>query len=259
MCPCGKPAPAAYLCAACVAQLRRDLHTIAARWTDTLDVLARRTAFGGGAKGKNAEVSLPLDVHASAVRADAREKVMAWLQWLAGGVVPDAVRQPAGGVVVRADTVPLACEWLSVYLSGALLQPDVVQMAAQLGEVARKLHRLVDRPEAPTYLGRHACGADVWAKRHRSYQVCAGCDETIDLEALRSETTERARAVWATVSTIVRAASLYGVHITQQQISRWYREGALQSSYADDGRTLTFNVGRVVDLARLAEQRRAAV
>lgn len=249
-CPCGHPAKTAYLCRVCSGKLGRDLATIASLWRESAVTLTRTDKVGAGSAGASASRShpLPVNMHASEVRDVVSNTVTTWLRDMAGDDIPDGVR-----------SIPQACSWLRAELASIVLHPQSPVMSEEIEYAARIIERLVDRPEAPVYLGMHECGSDVWARSHEDYKTC-DCGLILDLEEMREAGRQRGRDEYATAATICGAARLYGVRITRQQISRWYRDGNLEGSHRkrDDGRVMEYRVGKVIDLAMAVEARRTA-
>ena len=242
-CPCGHPSKAAFICKPCTAQLGRDLDTIASLWPESAVTLTRTDKVGAGSAGASASPShpLPVNMRASEVRDEVANTIGTWVRIMAGDSTPNDVR-----------TIPQACAWLKKDLPTIILRPESTDMLDQIWRLADKITRLIDRPEAPTYLGTHACGADIWAKSHQTDEKCRGCPAVLDLEAIRSSAAERAWVQWATSRTICDSARMLGVPIHKMMISRWYRSGRLDGAHrlSDDGKTLEFLVGAVVNLAR---------
>ena len=245
-CPCGHPSKAAFICKPCTAQLGRDLDTIASLWPESAVTLTRTDKVGAGSAGASASPShpLPVNMRASEVRDEVANTIGTWVRIMAGDSTPNDVR-----------TIPQACAWLKKDLPTIILRPESTDMLDQIWRLADKITRLIDRPEAPTYLGTHACGADIWAKSHQTDEKCRGCPAVLDLEAIRADGRLQARKKYATSGEIVGAARMLGIHITRQQISRWYIDGLIEWEKADDGRTLRYLVGDVVDQAEALRDR----
>lgn len=245
-CPCGTDTTTGWVCRVCVGRLRRDMERLAELWPETVTVLARQTATGSGAKvsttGK--ERPLPFDDNASEVRWLVENTITTWTRDLAGDQTPDGVHD-----------VPSACLWLAhsaQRVAGTQEGPDALD---ELRDALRQVVRLVDRPESPIYLGVHDCGSDVWAKSHRLYQMCAGCEVTLDLDALRAESFNRARDTFAPARVIVDTAKMYGVRISKQQISRWAAHDEVRKV---ESKPTLYHVGECVMMASRETKRETA-
>lgn len=245
---CDKPSPSAYLCTKHVRHLERVLQDIGDLWPELHVTLTRQSVPTRPTEraGKSSTRGLPFDVGASETSDVVRSTVVSWLRDAAGDRIPEEVR-----------TIPQACRWMGTYVTALALLPQVGEMLDELASCRALVMRVVGNPVAPVYLGRHSCGEDVWAKAHRDWQTC-GCGEVLDVALMREEAADAARSRWATARTITEASAMYQVKITKQQISAWYKAGHLQMRWTDDGGTMTFNVGAVVDLA-LAAARRAEI
>lgn len=235
-CPCGTEVQSQYICKVCAGRLRRDLQRLADLWPDTENVLTRQTATGSGAKvsttGK--ERPLPFDANASEVRWLVENVVTTNLRDIAGDSIPDGVRD-----------VPTACVWLSQNAHKIAGVPQAPEALDELTDAYRQIVRLVDRPESPVYLGTHDCGADVWAKSHRTYMTC-DCGAVLDLDEIRSESYNRARDTFAPARVIVDSARMYGVQISKQMISRWAANDDVRKQ---DAKPTLYHVGECVMMA----------
>lgn len=140
-CPCGKPAPDAFLCRTCSGKLERALGDLPALIADLDITLTRQAVIGahsdGGKPAKKDAQPLPFHKKAGDVKADLRHTLVSAIRHL---------MEARGITEGPADNELAMVGWLLRYHDSIRLDPDGPNIAAAVHEITDRVWQVVDLP-----------------------------------------------------------------------------------------------------------------
>lgn len=257
---CGRPATE-MLCSGCTAELVTALRELATGGKDMRgrirqgllddlnDAVTRQTRAGNGsAKRASDEQPLPFGVQASALMWDAKNTVGTWARDLA-----------ESNPHLRPDysTVSQAAAWMGRFPALLAMHPAAQEMHDEIGDLERRVRRMVDRAPDKRYLG--LCGAvlegvkckdSLFAAIYQESVSCRTCGTEHDAYARWAQVQDRVRGYLATAAEIAELiAPMFGRRINVKTIRTWADRGHILTrgrSAEDEPMHL---VGEVLDVA----------
>lgn len=139
-CPCGKPAPDAFLCKACTEQLRRALGDLPALLED-LDITLARQGTGSHSEGKPTKKDAqPMSIHVGAaeVASDLRYKLATSVRYLT---------EQRGIVDLPADNPLSMAHWLLKHVDSIRLDPAGPDIASDIHAITSTIMDVIDLPK----------------------------------------------------------------------------------------------------------------
>jgi hypothetical protein len=261
---CGNPATGGYMCGVCLGRLDCDLAEVAELVADLGATITRQTRTGHRVGSRPAEVGLPFNDGAAAVRDDLRNVLSTWVRdlWESCGPwreVPTGDTGPDGTPVVGwvldpldlDDTLQEMAAWLRRHPSWIAEHPAAGELVDEIGDAVARVRRAVDLPPALVFCGPCPdCGTDLYARPDRVIVACRECGARHDVEALRAALLDAARKVTATAAEIARALpALLGRELSANTVRTWARAGKLTRRKPDERGRPRYLVGEVIDVA----------
>lgn len=210
-----------------VAHIRQALNTIRNCWDEMLPDSPRQVTTG--TIGRTDSKPLPIPVHTLDVRAQALARLASWCLL----VIEDQDLHPR---LDGLDAVGMA-RFLDTHADYLASHPAAEDVVDELGESARKIDRVVDRPGPLEFVGRcEVCGGDLRA-RDKSAALCRDCGASVDAAATREQLTREAEDRLMTAAELVAIAHrLWDEPVTHVRISRWVKSGQLSThGHVQDG------------------------
>lgn len=163
------------------------------------------------------------------------------------------------GLTVRGGTTVGLALWLGRHRETIRHHQHAVDLVNQVRSVIGTARDVIDRPPDRIYIGRCACGSDLYA-RERSHQVaCPVCRKIHSVADRRAEMLAEIREHLATAAEIAAGiGELHGQQINRKTINKWSsRDRLTVRGYSPEGYPL-FRIGDVLDLAVTHNRRHAA-
>lgn len=221
---CSAPAgDDAYLCRTHTDDLASDLAAVVGGLLAELDITLTRQdrVTVGGARGRNPERPLPLNLHASEVASNLNSTLNAWALDVAR--IHEDERDRLANIHY-SDTAEVAA-WLSRNLATLRLHSDAGQAHNEITHAIREARRAIDRPLDYMPLGE--CGSDhleepcttvVYGHPERQYAVCRGCGSRHRISDRLEWMLEHLRGQLVTLPEAVGIAYLAGKRTTEDKL-----------------------------------------
>lgn len=258
-CPCGQPTSGATLCTTCRRTLELALVNIAAYCADLDTIRAKQAHYGTTATGSaSREIPLPVDNRFTdpdqdhwRIQADTENTLTTWARVVAaelsighGPVCRLACLHVSCAHVRRsrppADTVTSCARYLLGNAGYIAAAPYGDEMLDELGDLERRLRRIIDRPAERWYAGicsAHAaegtCEAELYARSDRGDIRCPVCGTHHDIAARRDFLLNEAEHMLVTASEAARAVVVWsdyarGENRLVKRISAWRDRSRIQ-------------------------------
>lgn len=167
-CPCGKPAPDAFLCKSCSGRLERALGDLPALIADLDITLTRQAVIGahspdGGKPPKKDAQPLPFHKKAGDVRADLRHTLVSAINHL---------MEARGITEGPADNTQSMAKWLLRFHHAIRLDPAGPDIANAIHDITKRIVDVIDLPltrgtfkvgMCPEVYEEGACPGEIWA------------------------------------------------------------------------------------------------
>jgi hypothetical protein len=261
---CGNPATSGYMCGVCLGRLDGDLAAVAELAAELNTTITRQARTGYRVGSRAAEVGLPYNDGAAAVRDDLHNVLSTWVRdlWESCGPwreAPTGETGPDSTPVVEwvldsldlDDTLPEMAAWLHRHPSWIDQHPAAGELVDEIGDAVDRARRAVDLPPARVFCGPCPdCGADLYVRLKRAVVACRECGARHDVEARRDALLDAARRAEATAAEIARALpTLLGRELSANTVRTWARAGKLTRRKPDERGRSRYLVGEVIDLA----------